>query len=161
MSVAEHNLTDRITYETGDDGMGQYQNFGEVTYTGFDLALDLKPHRAVNVKGSYTYLEAKDEETGLAIPAKADNQGTLDVYLKPFDHLSLSVKTKAVSRVYRNKANTKTVPGYATTDVYGEYSFGRFSLFTEIENVFDKTYFYSDGLLGPGLTWKIGGELKI
>lgn len=157
-----HNiLDDRITYITGDDGMGQYQNFGEVTYTGFDVAMDVKPRHDVTIKGSYTYMEAKDEETDLYIPAKAKNTGTIEVYVTPVDRLSISFKTKAVSEVYRNKANTKTVPAYSTTDISCEYSFGDFSLFTETENVFDKTYYYSDGLLGPGLTWKIGGELQI
>ncbi|MDY6854592.1 MAG: TonB-dependent receptor plug domain-containing protein [Thermodesulfobacteriota bacterium] len=37
MSMFYKRLSDRITYVTGDNGMGQYQNFGLVTYSGTDL----------------------------------------------------------------------------------------------------------------------------
>jgi vitamin B12 transporter len=58
VSLFYNRLADRITYVTGDDGVGQYQNFGLVTYTGGDLAVAWQPHDTFKIKGSYTYLEA-------------------------------------------------------------------------------------------------------
>lgn len=36
-----------------------------------------------------------------------------------------------------------------------------FSLFTEIDNVMNRTYYYSDGLPAPPRTWKLGINIKI
>ena len=156
-----NRLHDRITYVTGQDGIGQYQNFGEVTYIGGDLAVAWKPHNAVDVKCSYTYLDAKDDETGLWLPAKAQHKGHVDVYWRPVRKLSLVTTGKYTSKVYRDKNNTITVPAYALVDVRAEYAFKWFSLFSEIENIFDTTYYYSDGLLAPPLTWIAGVNIRI
>jgi len=155
-SVFYNRIGDRITYVTGDDGVGQYQNFGEVTYTGGDLAVSWHPLEPITIKGSTTYLEAKDQETGLMLPAKARHQATLDIYWQPTDALSTVLTTKTVSEVYRDKNNTQTVPGCTLAGVRAEYAFTRFSLFAEIENLFDKTYYYTDGYLGPPLTFLVG-----
>ncbi len=154
-------LTDRITYITGDDGMGQYQNFGDVLYTGGDLALSWKIHPAVKVKTAYTYLEAKDRETDLWLPGKARHNANLDLYWQPRRPFSLVASGKYSSKVYRNKSNTKTVPAYVIADMRAEYGFKRFSIFGEIKNVFNKTRYYADGLLAPPRTWVMGVNWRI
>lgn len=154
-------LTDRITYITVDEGISQYQNFGEVLYTGGDTCVSIKFNQRLKVKTSYTYLEAKDQETDLYIPGKARHDLNLDIYLQPLKALSLVSTISYTSKVYRNKSNTETVPEYVTTDLRAEYSFKRFSLFGEVENLFDKTYYYADGLLAPPQTWLIGVNWRI
>lgn len=161
VSLFYNRLSDRITYVTGDEGIGQYQNFGLVTYTGGDLAITWKPHATVNVKTSSTYLEAVDEETGLWLPAISRHKATLDLYWQPTRPISIVLTGKYVSEVYRNKANTKTVPEYAIAGLRAEYAFTRFSLFTDIDNLFDKTYYYADGLLAPPFNWVVGVNWRI
>ena len=156
VSIFHNRLSDRITYVTGDDGIGQYQNFGLVTYTGGDLAATWTPHDTIKIKASYTYMEAVDEETDKWLTAKARHTATLDFYWQPSEPVSIVLTNKVVSKVYRNRTNTKTVPAYTLTDLRAEYAFRRFSLFTEIENLFDKTYYYADGLLAPPLCWVVG-----
>lgn len=153
-------LSDRITYVSGDNGIGQYQNFGEVSYQGGDLALTWKPREILTFKTSYTYLEATDEETGLRIPAKALHSATLDGYWQATAKLMVVLSGKYVSEVYRDKANTKTVPEYVIGNLRVEYSLGEYALFTEIKNFADTTYYYSDGLLAPPLTWMAGLSWK-
>jgi iron complex outermembrane receptor protein len=154
-------LTDRITYITGDNGVGQYQNFGEVLYSGFDTALSWKIHPLVNTKTSYTYLEVKDQETGLWIPGHAPHRATLNLYLQPLPPLFLVVTGKYAAKVYRDRRNTRNVPEYALCDLRADYAFKRFSLFGEVKNLFDKTYYYADGLLGPPQTWLIGMNWRL
>ncbi|WP_448382145.1 TonB-dependent receptor plug domain-containing protein [Desulfosoma sp.] len=149
-------LSDRITYVTGERGIGQYQNFGKVTYVGGDVALDLKFSEGFKIKGTYTYLEAKDQDTGLWIPGKAQHTTNVTLLWQPWVPLSLVTVGSYSSDVYRDKANTKTVPDYVIADFRAEYVFKRWSLFTEIRNIFDKTYYYADGLLAPPLTWVVG-----
>lgn len=161
VSIFHNRLSNRITYVTGDDGIGRYQNFGEVTYTGGDLAVAWQPHELITIKGSYTYLEAMDEETGLYLPAKAKHQANLDIYLQPFDRFSMVAGGQYTSSVYGNQSNTKTIPEYVIGNIRAEYAFQRFSLFGEVKNVFDKTYYYADGYLAPPCTWVIGVNWRI
>lgn len=161
ISFFHNRLSDRITYETGDDGIGHYVNFGIVTYTGGDLAASWQVSDSFKINGSCTYLEAKDKETGLWLPAKAKHQTNLDCRWHPVEKLSIVMSGKYVSEVYRNKSNTKTVPGYTTADLRAEYAFRLFSLYCEIKNIFDKIYYYSDGLLAPPQTWYIGVNWRI
>ena len=153
-------LSDRITYVTGDNGVGQYQNFGEVSYLGGDLALNWKPREDLTCKTSYTYLEATDEETGLRVPAKALHSTTLDAYWQATEKLMVVLSGKYVSKVYRDKANTKTVPEYVIGNLRAEYGLAGYALFAEIKNFADTTYYYADGLLAPPLTWMAGLSWK-
>ena len=161
VSFFYNRLSDRITYVTGDDGIGQYQNFGLVTYSGGDMALTWKPHETIKVKGSYTYMEAVDEETDLWLACKAKHKVKLDAYWQPAKPISIVLTGSYASKVYRNSANTKTVPAYTVVGLRAEYAFDRFSLFTDIDNLFDKTYYYADGLLAPPFTWVAGINWKI
>jgi len=161
ISLFYNCLSDRITYVTDDYGMGSYQNFNKVTYKGGDLALAWRPCKWLNIKSGYTYMEAKDKQSGLWIPAKAKHQANLDFYCNPTDMLSIVLSNKYTSKVFRNKNNTKTVPEYSITDLRAEYAFKRFSLFTKINNIFDKNYYYADGLLAPPLSWIVGINVKI
>jgi iron complex outermembrane receptor protein len=154
-------LTDRITYVTGSGGMGQYQNFGEVLYTGADAALSWKVHATFNAKGAYTYLEVKDQETDLWVPGKAQHVVNIALYWQPLQPLSMVATAKHASKVYRNKSNTKTVSAYTIADVRVEYGFKQFSLFGEVKNIFDETYYYADGLLAPPRTWLAGVNWRI
>lgn len=161
VSFFYNRLSDRITYVTGDDGIGQYQNFGLVTYTGGDMALTWKPHKTAKIKSSYTYMEAVDEETDLWLACKAKHKVKLDAYWQPSKPISIVLTGNYSSKVYRNKANTKTVPAYTIVGLRAEYAFDRFSIFTDIDNLFDKTYYYADGLLAPPFTWVAGINWRI
>ena len=72
------------------------------------------------------------------------------------DKLSLDLNLFHTSKVYTNTKNTKSVSGYLRGDVRAEYFFDNFSLFTKIENIADKKYYYSDGMLAPGRNWLVG-----
>lgn len=160
-SLFYNRLNDRITYVYDDDGVGQYQNFGEVTYRGGDVAANWQPIRPVNLKASYTSMRAIDEETGLFVPCKAQHTATLTCSWQLSERLSAVLSGKYVSKVFINQANTKTVPEYMLADLRAEYRLGRYALFTEITNLTDTHYFYADGLLGPPLTWIAGVSWKI
>ncbi len=154
-------LTDRITYVSGEDGVGQYQNFGRVSYAGGDLSVKWEASPSLTIKGAYTYLEAKDLESGLWLPSKARHRFDLNVHWRPSPSFSVAASAQCVSEVFYNKANTKTIPGYLIADLRAEYAFRRFTLFTEVENVMDQAYCYADGISAPPMTWIIGINIKI
>jgi iron complex outermembrane receptor protein len=161
LSLFYNLLTDRITYVTGDTGIGQYQNFGEVLYAGGDVAFSWELHSAFKAKGSYTYLEVKDRETDLWVPGKPRHAANLTLYWQVVNPFSIVLTGTYTSDVYRNKSNTKKVPEYTIADLRAEYNFKRCSLFGEVKNLFNKTYFYADGLLAPPRTWVVGVNWRI
>jgi iron complex outermembrane receptor protein len=154
-------LTNRITYVTGDDGVGQYQNFGEVLYSGGDAGLSWEAHSTFNIKAVYSYLDATDRETGKYLPAKARHRANLTLYWQPRQAFSLVAFIQYASEVFRDTANTKTVPEYTLVDLRSEYNFKGLTFFGEIKNMGDVTYYYADGLLAPPLTWVAGVNWRI
>jgi vitamin B12 transporter len=154
-------LTERITYVTGDDGVGQYQNVGEVRYAGGDAAFSWTLHPSLKAKVAYTYLEAKDQESGRWLPGKAQHHANLTLYWQPLTPLSVVATGSYTSSVYRNKANTRTVPEYTLYDLRVEYDFKRLGLFSEVKNCLNTRYYYADGLLAPPLTWVVGLNWRI
>jgi iron complex outermembrane receptor protein len=71
------------------------------------------------------------------------------------------VTGKYAAKVYRDRRNTRNVPEYVLCDLRTDYAFKRFSLFGEVKNLFDKTYYYADGLPGPPQTWLIGMNWRL
>lgn len=156
VAVFYNELSDRITYVRNENGIGKYENFGEVTYKGGDVSLNWKATDDLTLKASYTYLDARDEQTGFRLPAKARHKANMQLLFTPLDSLSFAVATRLSSKVYTRSDNSRSVPGYALVDLRGEYRFREFALFGEIKNLTDKTYYYSDGILAPPFTWLAG-----
>lgn len=148
-------IEDRITYvRTG--GIGQYQNFGEVTYKGTDIGLSLKPWQWLTIQSSYTYLEAKNQETGLWLSAKPKHRWVSTIDIKPFENFTVGVTSTAASWTYGNSSNTKTYPGYLVWDVKAEYVYRHWTFTLEIENLFDHDYSKLDGYPAAPFTWITG-----
>lgn len=161
LTLFHNRLTDRITYTYGDNGTSSYQNVGIATYTGGDVSFTWKPNEIIQWKANYTYLEARDEDTGLDLPAKSDHKGRIDLTYTPVERLSMILTGRGASSAFRNRDNTTLIPGYFLFDYKLEYQFPRFDLFMEINNILDKEYLYTDGLLAPPLTWFVGIKVRI
>jgi len=159
-SLFYNEITDRITY-VRNVGVGQYVNFGRVTYRGFDLSCDWKILGSLIAKGTYTHLSARDEETGRWVPAKPRHKGSIEMRYAPLRELSLVTDLIYRSSVYSDSANTKKIPGYWFANLRGEYRLGKFSLYGEIKNMLNKDYSYADGVAAPPLTWILGVSYTI
>ena len=152
-----NRLSDRITYvRPVDSGIAQYQNIGLATYKGGDLVINWRANKVLTFKTSYTYLEAIDEDLDKWITAKARHVGNFEVYIKPFTGFSNVLKASYSSPVYTDQNNTKQLASYLLFGFRSEYSFGKWSVFLQVDNLLDKTYLYSDGLLAPPMTWILG-----
>lgn len=161
-SVFYNRLSDRISYITGTDGVGQYENLGEVTYRGGDLAVNWRAADNLGIRAGYTYLKAVDEETGLYVTAKSKHRATLDCSWQATENLMIVLSGKYVSKAYLYRDNSKSTPGYALADMRAEYRLDRrWALFAEIDNLADTAYSYADGLLAPPLTWLAGMSWKL
>ena len=155
-SLFDNRIKDRITYQSIGQGMGQYVNYGSVSYRGGDCALTWQPLDGLTVKTNYIYLDAENRETGLKLPAKAAHALRGDVFWQATDKLLTVLSAKYSSKVYLDGANEEEVDGYTLFDLRAEYDFGKVALFTEINNLANTTWLYADGLLGPPRTWLVG-----
>ncbi|QTA92040.1 Putative Vitamin B12 transporter, BtuB-like [Desulfonema magnum] len=156
VSLFYNRLTDRITYVRGDDGRGQYENFGKVTYKGGEISLNWKLTDMLSLRSAYTYLEAKDENTGKWLPVKPGHRLNTDLICTPIKTLSLILATNYTSRAYTRTDNSQSVPEYFIGDLRAEYNFNTMSFFCEIGNIWDKSYFCADGYPSPPRTWLAG-----
>ena len=155
-SVFDNRIDNRITYQSIGQGMGQYVNYGSVSYRGGDCALNWQALEALNLKLGYTYLDAENRETGLKIPARAAHVLRGDVFWQVTDKLLAVFSGKHSSRVYLDGANEEEVGSYCLFDLRAEYDLGKVAFFAEITNLANSTWHYADGLLGPPRTWLAG-----
>ncbi|MCD4782078.1 MAG: TonB-dependent receptor plug domain-containing protein [Candidatus Omnitrophica bacterium] len=156
LSVFLNQMKDRITYVRGDDGIGQYENIGEVTRKGFESSIDWKVNSWMKFKPSYSYLVAKDDQSGNWLSARPRHTVKMDTYFKPMDKLNIVLAVKYVSKQFTRSDNTKSVPEYVIADVRTEYSLGVARAFLKVENFTDKSYHYGDGYPAPPRRWLVG-----
>ncbi|RLB92337.1 MAG: hypothetical protein DRH50_09850, partial [Deltaproteobacteria bacterium] len=158
-----NRITGRIAYVLGDNGIGRYENFGEVTYKGGDILINWKLLNNLSLKTTYTYLKAINEDTGLWMVCKPRHRVYADLSYKPVKELSVIFDLKYESRQYTRSDNKTSVPERAVGNLRLEYSpawitgrFGQVEFFGEVRNIGDKTYLYGDGWLAPPRTWICG-----
>jgi len=153
-------ITNRITYVTQDEGWGRYQNFGRVTYMGTDASISWQVTPEIELRPAYIYLHAKNEETGYWLPAKPFHRITGDVVLKPIEPLSMTFYFKYDSRTYSRSDNSKSLVPYWIMNYRADYRLGFGQVYLDIQNLFDKTYYYIDGYDAPPLEWALGFNYK-
>ncbi len=156
MSVFYNEITDRITITLGSDNVRRYQNVGNATYTGGEASIDWKPVKAVTFNSSYTYIEAKDEDTGCWLPSIPRHKVLFDINVVPLDDFSIAITTEYLSRQYLSADNSLSVPRYTKTDIRAEYKHEKFSIFGKVNNLFDEEYHYGFGYPAPPRTWITG-----
>ena len=162
-SLFYNKIADRIAYVLGDNGIGKYENFGEVTYKGGDVLLNLKIMDNLSLKTTYTYLKAINEDTGLWMVCKPRHQIYADLSCRPVEDLSIIFNLKYESKQYTRSDNKGSVPERTIGNLRIEYNpawsagrFGRVEFFGDVKNIGDKTYLYGDGWLARPRTWICG-----
>lgn len=156
LSLFYNEIQDRITYVRGNDGIGHYENFGEVTYKGFETSVDWKVCDSLALNTSYIYLEAIDEETGDWLAVKPRHKVYADFIYTPVEPLSIVFDAKYVSKQYARSGNREPISDYYLANIRFEYDFSRFVVFGEVRNLFDRDYLYGDGYQAPPQTWIVG-----
>ena len=156
VSIFYRKITDRITYVRLVGGVGQYQNFGSTRLQGMEAAFDFKPLKWISFRPSYTYLEAKDTQTGLWLSAKPRHKIKADLKVTPLDQLSLGLFFTYESMCYTRSDNTETADPYFKVDLRAEYRLPKFTLFVSWKNLLDEEYLYGDGLPAPPSNWLAG-----
>jgi len=158
LSFFLNDISNRITY-TRENTFGKYINVGSATRKGIETTVKWTPDNIWQIKTSYTFLIARDEDTGKYLTYSPKHQLSFDFQLRPFRKLSLGLNTKYISKRFVNTDNTKSLNGhYFRSDLRGNYYLKeKVNLFFKIDNLFNRDY--DNGSYGYPVTpraWKVG-----
>jgi outer membrane cobalamin receptor len=148
-----------------------YQNFGRIHTQGFELDAERAITRQLRVVGAYTYLDARDSGTKLALPQRHKHQGYMRTeYVNQRLGLLTNLRGTFFSPWYLNPAAGTRALGYQIWDFYisKNLSHGAQAFFT-IDNfansrdqklamvspTFDRPDFGRQYRIG--LRWRFGG----
>ena len=149
-----------------------YQNFGRIYTEGFDLDAEQSISSMVRVAGAYTYLNAKDQATGLGLPQRHRHQGYVRTeFYNPRWGLLANVRGSFFNKWLLNPAAGTSAYGYGIWDFYTSKTLphGTQAYFA-IDNLGDSrdqklslatpTYDRPDygRTFRVGLRWRFGGE---
>jgi iron complex outermembrane receptor protein len=152
-----NRLQGRISYvRPVDSGIGQYQNIGSAVYMGADLGFSWRIAKPLELKGSYVYLDARDKDIDKFLTSLSKNSFTIEASLRPSDDFSLTVKADYDGSTFTDRMNTASLSSRILYSLRAEKSFGPFVAFLDGVNIFDKEYYYVDGLLAPPRTYFAG-----
>jgi len=152
-----NEIADKIVYVRDAVGsQGMYRNFGKVTRKGAIMTINWKPAQWLNIKPSYEYLAAKDENTGLTLSGSPEHRAQFEIQYKPVSAFTATIIYEYTSKQYTRSDNTEQADPYNTVELKADYSFGKWRIFGRIKNLTDKSYLYGEGLPAPPRTWLIG-----
>ena len=158
-----------IYHENGKSVM-QFQNIGRVDYMGLDLGINGKLNDIFSTGLSYSYIhnDVKDSDEKLSDLPKHK----LAAWLKAqaTESFSITLFQEARSNSYSStEINKKTgekiadfyAAGFGKTDLRADYDVGYgISLNASVNNLFDKTYAYSEGYIQEGRNFWFGVDYK-
>ncbi len=156
LAFFHRQVEDSITYVLGEGGVGQYRNLGKTVMTGLDASLKWRVKPWLELKPSYTYMVAKDQDTGLHLVAKPEHKLSLDILLHPGRSWTLGLLYSFESRQFTRTDNSQTTDPIHKLDLRCEYRLGAYRLFATVENLCDVDYLYGDGYPAPPRTWLVG-----
>jgi len=154
-----NDITDRITYVKKGKA-GRYENLGSVTRKGIESPVQWRPD-PWSVKGSYTFLIARDEETGRYLTRSPKHRVMADIQYKPFHNLSLGLYTKYVAKMFVKTDNSQWLDGYFVADFRADWTIKEgFNLFFNLANIFDNDYEIDDGYPAAPITPTVGAKYE-
>jgi len=125
-----------------DQTFGCFINVNRARTSGLELSadVDLIP-TWLRMKASYTYLEAFDEDTGLRLARRPQNQGRLGLTITPINGLSIEPSIVLVGSRFSSPNEVYELAPYARFDLYADYRINdTFSIYARAENLTDAHY---------------------
>lgn len=138
-------------------------NVGRARTRGIEIAVRQDLRRALSVDAGYTYLDAVDRGTGLALIRRPRHRAFLGASWQPVDGLSLAPRATFVGNRPDSDALTgKRVesPSFLRLDLFARYSMGPVAPYARVENLADRRYAEVDGYPAPRRRFAAGIEAR-
>jgi iron complex outermembrane receptor protein len=145
-SLFYSHVDDRINY-VRQGQIGTYENVGSSTKKGIEASIKWKISKKIQVSCSYTYLDARDDQTNRFLTYSPEHKAIIDLQSNPLPDFFIGTVTKYKSARYYNSDNSGSLSGtYFRTDLTAEYTFGNnYAFFCRIDNLFDHDFHIIDG----------------
>ncbi|MFT3966735.1 MAG: TonB-dependent receptor [Sphingobium sp.] len=129
----------------GPMGYGGYAQFGRTRKSGVEAAFVLTPVTGVEIRQSFTYLDAKadPDETGVytADEGRPRHSGSTAVTLTPVERLSLTARARYRSGIDTTASFGGPTRAFAVVDLLASYGLtDRIEVYGRVTNLFDKYY---------------------
>lgn len=138
-------------------------NVGRARTRGVEVALRQDLARALSVDAGYTYLDAQDRGTGLALIRRPRHRAFLGASWQPLGGLSLAPRATFVGNRPDSDALTgKRVesPSFLRLDLFARYSLGPVAPYARVENLADRRYEEVNGYPAPRRRFAAGLEAR-
>ena len=124
-----------------DFGTSQYFNLGRTRAKGVEAILTLKPVEALTVTASYSYVDARNRDTGARLPRRPTNVVSLAADYRWQFGLSAGATLLMASDSYNNASATQRLDGYARLDLRASLPINEhLEIYGRIDNVTDEEY---------------------
>ncbi len=138
-------------------------NVGRARTRGVEVALRQDLTRALSADAGYTYLDAQDRGSGLALIRRPRHRAFLGAVWQPIERLSLAPRATFVGTRPDSDALTGArveSPSFLRLDLFARYSLGRLAPYARLENLADRQYQEVNGYPAPRRRFAAGLEAK-
>ncbi|PQJ45508.1 colicin I receptor [Vibrio campbellii] len=134
----ERDLTKPVG-SVGQTPIFTYQNIGKAETKGFELEGWYDITDSINLKGNYTYTDAKDKSSGDKLTKTPEHLANLDVNWEVFDSFTTFARVNYIGKqvITNQRRENKTVDGYTLVGLGVGYDFQQFNLKAGLNNIFD------------------------
>jgi len=153
-----YTYTENLISYVQNEGIGTYENVGSSTKKGIDAAVKWVINKKAQLSLSYTYLDARNDQTNKFLAYSPEHVVVFNVDLNPLPDFSVSAITKYKSSRYYNSDSTGATTGtYFRTNLSGEYTIAKdYTCFFRVDNVFDTDFHIFDGYPVTPRSFSIG-----
>lgn len=166
-SIYYNHVTDAImAHRIGVNKNGGYilenRNSGKVDYFGLDLGTTGEVTDWMEVGLSYGYIHADPKHYSVKhVTELPTHKAFAWVKFTPYEPFSITVTEEARSWAFNYVDDDSKVRGFAKTDLRLDYDLGQgVSVNTSVNNLFDKSYEYTNGYIEEGRNYWLGIEYK-
>ena len=138
VTAFQRNIRDQIDF---DFATSQYFNLGRTRAKGVETMLTLKPVDALTVTAAYSYIDARNRDTGARLPRRAVNQVSVSADYRWSFGLSAGATLTMVSDSFNNVTLTQRLDGYALLGVRASFPLTHnIEIYGRIDNLADEKY---------------------
>jgi vitamin B12 transporter len=138
-------------------------NVGRARTRGVEVALRQDLARTLAVDAGYTYLDAQDRGTGLALIRRPRHRAFFGASWQALERLSLAPRAIFVGSRPDSDALTGSrvgSPSFLRLDLFARYALGPVSPYARVENLADRRYDEVDGYPAPRRRFAAGIEAR-
>jgi vitamin B12 transporter len=138
LTAFQRDIRDQIDF---DFGTSRYFNLGRTRAKGVEAMLTLKPVDALTVTAAYSYIDARDRDTGARLPRRPTNAVSVSADYDWSFGLSTGATLTMVSDSFNNATLTQRLDGYALLGVRASFPITQnLEIYGRIDNLFDEEY---------------------